>query len=299
MNNQYWNGIHSFLAVAEHVSFTAAADAVGVSKSSLSQHVSALEKSLGVQLLYRTTRTLRLTDVGRGYLQRCQQGMEQLDSAREWASQANQSLQGRILMNAVGGLIGEELIAPLVIEFQRSYPQVDVVLDFSSQRVDLMSDHFDLVMRMGDLPDSSLVARRLHTITTRYVASPEFIEQHGEVSRPQDLIDLPVVCGSVSEWLFARQQERVSIHINKGFKVANGRVMLQAAKSGLGVARLADVYVQKDIAKGTLVEVLPDWNHTTTLSLVCPPARYQLQRVKALMDWLVERFGFRYSDALG
>jgi DNA-binding transcriptional LysR family regulator len=201
-------------------------------------------------------------------------------------------------MNAVGGLIGEELIAPLLIKFQQAHPKIDVALDFSSHHVDLMSDKYDLVMRMGDLPDSSLIARRLHSITTRYVASPEFIAKHGELSHPRDLVKIPMICGSVTEWQFVSQDERLSIDFKRGFRIANGRVMLQAAMAGLGVARLADVYVQAAITQGTLLEVLPGWSQSTPLSLVCPPSRYQLQRVKSLMDWLIEQFEPHYIEAL-
>ncbi|WP_421866529.1 LysR family transcriptional regulator [Motiliproteus sp.] len=299
MNSSYWNGVRAFLAVAGHGSFTAASEASGVSKASLSQHISALEKNLGVQLLHRTTRSLRLTDVGLGFQRLCQQGVDQLESAQAWAVQANQALQGPIRMNAVGGLIGEELITPLVIEFLQQHPKVNVELDFSSHRVDLLKDPVDLVMRMGDLPDSSLVARRLYRIRTRYVASPGFVAERGEIEHPEQLRELPLICGSVTEWLFVRQQERVTLPIKQSFKVANGRAMLQAAKAGLGVARLADVYVQPGLDDGSLVEVLPDWNHATELSLVCPPARYQVQRVKALMDWLVANFESRYQALLG
>lgn len=298
MNNHYWNGIRSFVLVAEHGSFTAAADVSGLSKASLSQQVSALEQSLGVQLLHRTTRSLRLTDAGDGYYQMCKQGLAQFDSAKEWVSQANQKLQGTIRMNAVGGLLGEQLITPLLIAFQQQHPQIDVDLDFSSHHVDLMSDRYDVVMRMGSMADSSLVARRLHSITTRYVASPDFIARHGTPSHPTDLLKFPMICGSVTEWQFVNQEERLSIDFTQGFKIANGRVMLQAAKAGLGVARLPDIYVQAGIAQGVLVEVLPQWSHSTPLSLVCPPARYQLQRVKTLMDWLIEGFEQRYLQAL-
>lgn len=290
MNNIHWSGIRSFLAVAEHGSFTAAAEATGLSKASLSQQVTALEKTLGVQLLYRTTRILRLTEVGQGYYAQCSAAVNQLDSAREWATQSTEALSGTIHMNSVGGLIGEELIGPMLIDFQQAYPQIDVKLDFSSQRVDLIESQYDLVMRMGALPDSSLVARRLHTITTRYVASPEFLDKYGPITHPHDLRELPLIYGSVSEWSFVKPDEQIRIQAGKGFQIANGRVMLRAAEQGVGVARLADLYTNRGVRDGSLVEVLPDWRQTTPLSLICPPARYQLNRVRALADWLIEHF---------
>lgn len=299
MNNIHWSGIRSFIAVAEHGSFTAAADATGLSKAGLSQQVTALEKALGVQLLYRTTRILRLTEVGQGYYEMCRQGVNQLCDADEWATQTTQALSGAIHMNSVGGLIGEELIAPLLIQFQKEYPAIDVILDFSSQRVDLIDGHYDIVMRMGELPDSTLIARRLHTITTRYVASPAFIAEHGEIQHPHDLQNVPLIYGSVNEWQFIRPEQQYRVQAKRGFQIANGRVMVQAAKEGLGVARLADVYVASALQCGELVEVLPEWRQSTPLSLICPPARYQLERVRTLADWCIAEFETRYTQMLG
>lgn len=298
MNDHHWKGIRSFLAVADHGSFTSAAEATGLSKASLSQQVSELEQSLGVQLLHRTTRSLRLSDVGQGYYDLCKAGMVQFDSAREWASQSNQALSGAIRVNSVGGLIGESLIAPMLIEFQQQHPEVQVSLNFSSLREDLLSKPYDVVMRMGELPDSSLVSRRLGRMVTRYVASSEFVARHGPFEHPNEIKHLPIVCGSVTHWSFVRGDERVDLDFDPGFQIANGRVMRQAALAGLGISRLADVYVQGDIAAGRLVEVLPEWRQDTPITLICPPARYQVHRVKALMDWLVEGFELRYRQLL-
>lgn len=293
----YWNGIRSFIAVAEHGSFTAAAEATGLSKASLSQQVTELEKQLGVQLLYRTTRQMRLTEIGEGYLFQCRNAISQLTDANDWVRQSTDAMKGIIRMNAVGGVIGEELIAPLLINFQRQFPEVDIRLDFSSQRVDLLGDEYDLVMRMGELPDSTLIARRLHRIKTCYVASPEFLKQRSIV-HPLDLKEVPLICGSVREWQFKKGGEQVLIQAKRAFQIANGRVMYQAACSGLGVARLADVYVQGAINEGLLQEVLSDWQPTTDLSLVCPPGRVQIKRIKCLMDYLIENFPEHYQQKL-
>lgn len=178
MNNLSWRGIRAFIYVAECGSFTSAAEAMGASKANVSQLVSELESSLGVQLLYRTTRQLRLTEIGDGYFRKCKEAMLQLDAAAEWAQQTTSEIKGRIHMNSVGGPIGEELIAPLVMSFQSAYPNVEVELDFSKHRVDLIEDSYDLVLRVGEMPDSTLIARRLTTLRTHYVASPDFLERH-------------------------------------------------------------------------------------------------------------------------
>jgi len=298
MNNLSWRAIRSFIYVAESGGFTAAAEASGFSKANLSQQVSELELALGVQLLYRTTRKIRLTEIGEGYYQRCRQAMAQLDSAAEWAAQSTQELRGVIRMNTVGGPLGESLLAPLVIDFQRQHPGVQVDLDFSSVRVDLIDSHYDLVVRMGELPDSSLIASRLHQVTTRYVASPQFLSQHKAIEQPSDLHSLPLICGSVDHWQLTRGSETYRLKVEQGIRVASGRVMRQAALAGLGVTRTADVYVQADITAGRLVEVLPEWSESTPLTLVCPPLRYQLLRVRALIDWLKMHFEAKYLQAL-
>ncbi|MGK0545816.1 LysR family transcriptional regulator [Halomonas cupida] len=298
MNDIPWRWTRAFLLVAEHGSFTAAAHASGQSKANLSQQITELERALKVQLLHRTTRRLRLTSVGEGYFERATLAFQQLDAATEWAMQSTRELKGVIRMNAVGGLVGEELIAPLVFRFQQANPGVEVELDFSSLRVDLLTSRYDLVMRMGELEDSTLVARRLHQVTTRYVASTELLEQHAPVRRPEDLQGLPLIYGSVDHWLLKRGNQQRVVQARGGFKIVSGHAMRQAALSGLGVTRLVDVYVEADIARGDLVEVLPDWSDTTPLSLVCPPHRYQLERVRALMSWLIQEFPDVYTRAL-
>lgn len=298
MNNISWRGIRAFISVAEHGGFTAAAEVSGFSKANLSQLVTELEAALSVQLLYRTTRQLRLTEIGEGYYERCKLAMQQLDSAAEWASQSTHELKGLIRMNAVGGPLGEDLLAPLVIDFQRRHPGIKVDLDFSSMRVDLIASHYDLVMRMGELPDSSLISKRLHTVITRYVASPDFLRNNHQIKTPNDLKNVPLICGSVDYWALSCKAERVTIHVDDAIKVSSGRVMRQAALAGLGVTRLPDVYVQEDLKNGRLVEVLPDWSEETQLTLICPPLRHQLHRVRVLMEFLKMYFEARYQCAL-
>ncbi len=294
MNKVSWKGIRAFIYVAEHGSFTIAARILGSSKANVSQLVTELENSLGVQLLFRTTRKLRLTDIGDGYYKRCKIAMLQLNSAKEWATESKSELKGRIRMNSVGGPIGEDLIAPLVMSFQKQYPDIEVELDFSNTQVDLLEQQYDLVLRVGLLSDSSLIARHLCELTTYYVASPDFLNSHGPINNPEDLEHLPLIYGSIDHWVLKNGEEQKIIHMKKGMRVATGRTMRQAAISGLGVTRLTDVYCHTDIQNNRLIDVLPNWSEKTPLSLVCPPAKYHLLRVRTLMDWIVDRFYKEY-----
>lgn len=298
INNISWRAIRAFILVADHGSFTAAANATGASKANLSQLVTELEKSLKVQLIHRTTRQLKLTEVGHGYYQQCKQAILDLDTASEWASQEKEKLTGLIKMNSVGGVLGEEIVAPLVLEFQQIYPDIQVALDFSSVQVDLIERQYDLVLRMGELPDSTLIGRRIANITTKYVASPSLVEHYPAIKQPEDLYRVPLIYGSVNKWHLKKGNAQRTINIDNGMKVISGRVMKKAAIAGLGVTRLADVYCQADIKSNKLEEVLPDWAETTPISIVCPPKRHQLKRISMLMDWLAERFNERYQKAL-
>ncbi|MCV6577479.1 MAG: LysR substrate-binding domain-containing protein [Cohaesibacter sp.] len=298
MNDISWRFIRSFLLVADHGSFTAAANAANQSKANLSQQVSELEAALGVQLLIRTTRALRLTEIGQGYYEQCHKAMRQLDSAAEWASQTTEELKGIIRLNCVGGPIGEDLIGPLAIEFQKQHPQIQIQLDFSSPKVDLIERQYDLVVRMGDLPDSSLIASRLYQLTTRYVASPDFLQQHGPITDPMALKNLPLIYGSVAHWTLSNGQEQIIIPVQEGMKIVSGRLMRKAALAGLGVTRVAEIYVEADLAQGRLIEILPDWSQQTPLSLVCPPARHQLARVRRLMTFLKKNFAKNYQNLM-
>ena len=212
--------------------------------------------------------------------------MQQLDAAAEWAAEATSRLAGTIRMNCVGGLIGEDMVAPIVIAFQKAYPDIHVHLDFSSVKVDLIDKHYDLVLRMGELQDSSLIARKLTSIKTMYVASPEFISRNLEICKPEDLAKLPLIAGSVDHWILVNGADRRMVHVQNGLRMRSGRAMRLAVLEGLGISRLPDVYIQNDLRAGTLVEVLPNWSEQTPLYLLSPPHQYQLHRVKALADFL-------------
>lgn len=298
MDNQYWNGIRSLLWVMEYGSFTKAADEVGISKAALSQQVSQLEKELGVQLLHRTTRKMRLTEAGDLYVKRCRNAVQQLEIAQEEVLDVMQALSGVIRINTVGGLIGEELLAPVLLAFQHKHPKIEIRLDFSSHHVNLLEEHYDLVIRMGELPDSSLLGRHLLNLRTCYVVNPELLQQYPKLQHPNDLKQMPLVYGSVKEWSLQKEDEHIQIKVTDGFAITNGRVMAKAAEQGLGVARVADIYVADAITQQRLVEVLPEWSEITPLTLLCPPARYQLHRIRVLMDWLIEHTSKQYKQLL-
>ena len=299
MNNVSWRGIRAFLLVAEHGSFTAAARASNMSKANISQLVSELEEALSVQLLVRTTRSLRLTEVGEGYADQCRKAMNQLDAAADWASQSTRTLKGAIRMNSVGGLIGEDLVAPLIMSFQQAHPDVTVRLDFSSARVDLV-DGGPMISSCGWAN-----CRIPHSLRGGCEPFGPDMSPALALSPPAGPSTPPLILlicrSSTAASIIGRCHEterRQTIQARRGLRIASGRVMRRAAIEGHGVARIGDVYCDADIKAGRLVEVLPDWAEETPLSLVCPPMRHQLARVRALMDWLCSHFPAHYRAAL-
>ena len=151
---------------------------------------------------------------------------------------------------------------------------------------------------MGALPDSSLIAKKLADITTRYVASPSFLSTIPAINVPLHLKTLPLIYGSVDDWVFQKAQQQHIIHIEKGMQIKNGLVMRQAALAGLGITRLSDIYCNAHLESGELIEVLPDWTEETPINLICPPNRYQLNRVRVLSNWLAEHFNCAYQALL-
>ncbi len=289
MHDIYWKGIHSFIVVVKEGSFTAAAESSGRSKAILSQQVSELEKVIGVQLLYRTTRNLRLTEAGEQYYAKAILAVQQLEQAQDDVIQSTNSLKGEIKVN---------MFAPLLIAFQQRYPGLNLQLSFSSKREDLLTSPYDLVFRLGKQQDSSLITRHLYTVANRYVISPKLMDNNATINQPEDLKDFPFIYGSVKEWLFEKDNIQQTVIATTGFQATNGLIMLKAAKAGLGIARMTALRTQQAINEGSLVEVLADWAKPSQLSIVCPPHRYQLKRVNLLIEWMLEHFANRYNQVL-
>ncbi|AIT08933.1 LysR family transcriptional regulator [Candidatus Francisella endociliophora] len=297
MNNIHWRGIYTFIHVAEQQSFTQAADILGMAKSNLSQSIKDLETHLKVQLFYRSTRHVRLTEIGQEYYQKCKKALHDLDIATQLATQENNEINGTIKINCVGGILGEDVIAPILLKFQQLNPKVNIHLDFSSTRVNLLESDYDLVIRMGNLPDSNLIISPLKTVSTKYTASNDFIKKYGQITNPRQLEKLPLIYGSVKQWSLISKKDKYTLHIhNNGTHATNGRVMKQAALLGLGVTRLVDIYVEADIKNGNLIEILPEYAEKTQLSIVSLPVKYQLKRIISLIKYLKENFEQQYFD---
>lgn len=284
--------INAFLTLVESGSFTLAADALQCSRSHVSKQLAQLERQLATSLLVRTTRSQQLTAAGQAFYEQCKQAFQSIDQAIEQAMESNTSLSGSIKINCVGGFIGENVIGPLVTDFMLAHPGVNVSLDFSSKRVDLITGEYDFVFRMGNLTDSNLIARKLTELTVQILASPSYLAKFGYPSHPQQLHQHKCISGSMRAWtLIDDQGAPVEVNVKGELDCRNGKVMLYSALAGNGIVRVPEIYCLNEIAQGELVPVFTDWHiEPTPLYLVYVKDKHQPSRISAFRDHVITHF---------
>ncbi|ABZ75193.1 transcriptional regulator, LysR family [Shewanella halifaxensis HAW-EB4] len=286
--------VRAFTVIAEKGSFTIAAEKLGCSRSHLSKQLTQLERYLGVTLITRTTRAQRLTEQGRFFYERCQHALDIMEQAVAKTVDDAHNLQGKININCVGGYIGEEIVNQLVNDFMTLHPNIQVHLDFSSQRVDLVLDEFDLVFRMGELEDSGLVARKLMDIANCTLASPRYIAKHGRPEHPKELKHHACVTGSVHHWSYHRRSNKshkTEVTITGALLCKNGRVMKSSALAGNGIVRLPEIYCSAELNAGTLVHLFDDWAISDTpLYLLYNRDQFQPARLRQFIEFTIQNF---------
>ena len=290
----YLNDVEAFLAVVERGSFTAAAVALSTTPSVLSRAVARLEARLGNQLLRRTTRRLGLTDTGRGYFDRVRTAFALLDEAERDVQGADGDLMGRVRIS-VPTTYGHYRLPPLLARFTRQHPGVHIELNITNRNVDLVAEGFDLAIRLGHLPDSGLVARRLEDASLCLVASPDYLRRAGTPATLDDLQHhacLPFVMpstGRIAPWLFNERGEDIDWPAAPAVHVSDDVLgVVSLAVHGVGICQSYDFIVRDPIERGALVELLPHLRgRTRPFSLVYAPHRSQSATTRALIEMLV------------
>lgn len=285
--------IRSFVLIAQLGNFTKAAEALDVSRSHVSRQISQLEKQMGVTLLMRTTRMLKLTDAGKTFYQQCEKALNDIDQALLTAVEDIEVLQGELKINCVGGYLGEEVIAQVASDFMRLHPQITINLDFSSHRVDLIEDEFDIAFRMGKLEDAGFIARKLMNIEMGTLASPNYLARNESLSHPKQLNSHQCLTGSVKRWSFEHTslQQSYDVHVNGHLQCKNGRVLLKGALDGNGIIRVPVIYCQQEIKQGALKEVFTDWRvPSVDFSMIYHRDRYQPKRLKLFIEFVKQYF---------
>jgi len=288
LNKVHLSDVRTFVLISKLGNFTKAAEALNVSRSHVSRQLSQLESQIGVTLLLRTTRTLKLTEAGKIFYQQCEAALEQIDQALISTVDDVSNVKGEIKINSVGGHLGEEIIAQIALEFTQQHPEVSINLEFSSHRIDLIVDDFDIAFRMGKLEDASFVARKLMDVKMGTWASGEYLKKHGHPAHPKELIEHNCLTGSVTKWSFENldSKEVTDVQIDGHLKCKNGHVLVKGAINGNGIIRVPSLYCKKEIESGELRPVFSDWGiPSVDFSAIYHKDRYQPARLRAFIEF--------------
>jgi DNA-binding transcriptional LysR family regulator len=295
----YLRDLALFVELANTRSFTKAAEALGMSISSLSRRITDLEASLGVQLLSRTTRRVDLTEAGALYLARCERIVDAAREAHDHIRGLVETPQGVLRISAEAEL-APLLVAPVVAEFLQLYPQVRLDLDLAPRRADLSSENFDLAIHLGELPETALTVRQLAVLNVSLYAAPAYLERHGKPAKPADLrshIRLhPVHQGDRGEWRLTHDGESVEVEAG-GSVSANSLAMIRhLARLGVGIAVLDEMVARDDVASGALVPVLPGWSLPPVAVSVLTPTRLLPAKTRRFVELMEEKMGLKPAE---
>lgn len=283
-----WEGVSEFVAVAEAESFTAAAKRLGISIAQVSRQVSALESRLSTKLLYRTTRKVSVTEAGQTYYQYCRQVLDGLEEAERAMTNLQLIPKGKLRLTAPV-TYGEKVIAPLVNDFILRYPELEVQLNLTNQKLDLVGGGYDLAIRLGKLEDSSMMAKRLSSRTLYVCASPEYLSTYGVPHSLSELDRHNCLQGNLDYWRFQDRGKPYNVRVKGNMKCDSGWALLDAALKGIGIVQLPDYYVQPSLACGKLMNLLEHYQEADDgIWAIYPHNRHLSPKVRMLLDFLDE-----------
>ena len=295
------DGVTTFVAVVDAHSFSGAAKNLRRSKAAVSLQIKKLEERLGVRLLNRTTRRLSLTDEGRSYLEHCRRILEEALDAEELLNSTNATQKGLLRVNAPMSF-GIQHLGDAVADFMLEHPDVEVDLVLNDQVVDLLENGFDMAIRIANLPDSSLVARRLAPCRRVVVATPEYWDKYDRPSHPNDLKSHNALLYDYLEehdtWTFKGPKGRIKIPLKGSLRANNGDVMVAAVRKGLGIDLMPTFFCCEDLCNGNLEVVLQEFEDAPlNVYAVFPHRRHLSTKVRFFVDFLADRFkGRPYWD---
>jgi DNA-binding transcriptional LysR family regulator len=279
-----------FVEVADAGGVSSAALRLGISKSMVSRRITQLEAELGAQLLARTTRGIALTEAGATFREYAARISAELDLARETILPAGE-LRGRIRVAAPLSF-GPTHFAPVLSQMARRHPQLQIQSSYTDRFVDLVGEGFDCAIRLGRLPDSNLVAKRVGPIFGKLVASPAYIEAHGAPETPDEIANHHVVMRDAETWQFMNGDKIVRVRPQGRFVADNAISLVVATLDGIGISYLPEPLVADHISSGALVPIMT--RHPIPpagIFVVRPPGQYPSRKVRILTDMLIECFG--------
>jgi len=289
------NAIPVFAAVIEQGSFSKAAEKLGITKSAVSKRISSLEGQLGVKLLHRSTRQLSLTEAGEHYFKYAAQALDAAKHAENAASKLQQTPQGTLRISTPMSF-GHLHVAPIIPKFLTQFPQISIHMDMKDTWSDIINEGFDIVLRAGTLPDSSLFARQLAPLHSVLCASPEYLNQYGIPHSPQELLQHNCILYTyhtvINEWVFVKNDEQQTVQITGNYQVNNSEALQESLVQGLGIGRLPTFIAGNTIKSGKLLPVLCDYKMPfKTIYAVFPEKQYLPEKVRLFINFLLENFG--------
>jgi len=288
--------IKTFIALVESRSLSKAAGKMDIAVSAVSRRLKELESNLGVQLIQRTTRKMHLTEAGDKFYQRCGRLLDELEEAKQEASNFAATLAGTLKIAAPVSF-GVAHLSPAIAAFMHLHPQIKIDLDMSDRRVDLVEQGLDLAIRIGTLEDSSLMARKLVSVRHVVCASADFFSRYGRPQTPQDLSDMPALCyGNLDQpdtWYYRDKENlRAKVKVPLRMRANNGDALVEAAVAGLGILCEPSFIVHGAVERGVLIPVLTDYQwYAMNIYAVYPQTRYVPARVRVFIDFLVSHYG--------
>lgn len=291
--------LRAYVQVVESGSLTRAAEALQVATSAVSRRIKDLEQRLGAQLLQRTTRQMRMTAAGERFHRRAVEILQALEEAETEAGNQTAALHGPLRIAAPLSF-GLSHLAPILVDFACEHPELELDVDLSDRMVDLIGEGLDLAVRIGNLRDSSLIARRLAEVRTVLCAAPDYLEKHGMPTQPDDLTGHPLLIYTGSERSDRGQSPSYAapdgstgaLAMRAGLRSNNGDLLREAAVSGVGYALQPSFIVHKAIESGALVPVMTDHAFpTVTIYIVYPQTRHIPARARAFIDFARARIG--------
>ena len=287
--------MEAFATVVDQGGFTDAAKKMGISKSAVSKHVSALEARLGARLLNRTTRRVSPTEIGLAYYDRARRVLNDAGEADALVT-SMQSAPSGLLRISVATDFGVNHLSPVLGEFLQEFPEITVNMVLNNRYVELISEGFDMAIRIGELEDSTLRARKLTETTRRMIASPEYFKKYGRPQKIDDLNDHKLLhysnqANSAVWKIIAPSGEKRQVRTAGWSTVNDGQSLLNACISGLGIAYLPSFLYADAMKQGLVEEAIPDLPmETQGIYAVYPPGRFTQPKVRAFIDFLVHAY---------
>ncbi|WP_373990744.1 LysR family transcriptional regulator [Duganella sp. BuS-21] len=280
-----------FVVVGEGESFAAAARRLDLSPAAVTRAISGLEDQLGVALLLRTTRSVRLTQAGRRYLDDCRNILASIAEANQTVAAANAASKGNLSV-AVSDGFGKDLIMPCIVRFLNEFPEVEVSAYFLDRVVNLVEEEMDVAVRIGHLPDSSLKALRVGQVRPILCAAPGYLLRHGVPQHPADLLRHTVIASSeVSprvEWKFGGGNDPIVVRVKPRLMVTSNEAVIDAAVGGLGICRLLSCQVGNELCAGRLQPILADYEGAPLpVHVLHRESKFGPSRVRKFIDILV------------